>query len=92
MTAIWEPAGDPVTVGYRLYYGPSSGNYVIEIDVGNVTSRRLDLIPGIPYFFVVRAYNAAGVVGPPSNEFAVVGKSNPQTSFSNQLRSNTRRG
>jgi hypothetical protein len=72
VTAIWEPTGDPVTVGYRLYYGPSSGNYVIEIDVGNVTSRRLDLIPGIPYFFVVRAYNAAGVVGPPSNEFAVV--------------------
>ena len=71
VTAVWDRNTDGHTVGYRLYYGPSSGSYSIQIDVGNAVSHPLNLIPGIPHYFIVRAYNAAGVLGASSNEFPV---------------------
>lgn len=71
VTAVWDANTDAVTSGYRLYYGTSPGLYSVEIDVGNVTSHRLDLTPGTMYFFVVRAYNSSGGVGPPSDEAAI---------------------
>jgi fibronectin type III domain protein len=65
------PTGDANTntVGYRLHIGTASGNYSQVIDVGSATTATVsNLISGSSYYFVVTAYNAAGVEGPNSNE------------------------
>jgi hypothetical protein len=71
VTAIWDRNTDEFTVGYRLFYGTSSGVYPVSIDVGNVTTQPLNLIPGSTYFFVVRAYDSRGFLGEPSNEATI---------------------
>jgi hypothetical protein len=63
--------GDPNTntVGYRLHIGTASGNYSRVIDVGSATTAAIsNLISGSTYYFVVSAYNVAGIEGPYSNE------------------------
>jgi Fibronectin type III domain len=55
-------------VGYRLKVGSSSGNYTQTVDVGNSTSGAVALKSGSKYFFVVTAYNQAGIEGGGSNE------------------------
>jgi hypothetical protein len=63
--------GDPNTdtVGYRLHIGATSGNYDQVIDLGSATTATVsNLISGSSYYFVVGAYNAAGVEGPNSDE------------------------
>ena len=68
-SAIWDANTDPHTVGYRVFGGVASGAYTWSVDVGNATSAALPpLSPGSSYYFVVRAYNAAGELGPASNE------------------------
>jgi predicted phage tail protein len=65
----WDANEDPYTVGYRLYGGTASGQYIWSVDVGNTTSASLPPLPaGSTYYFVVRAYNSAGQLGLPSNE------------------------
>jgi hypothetical protein len=71
LLAVWL-AWDPVTAvpvqGYRIYYGPTSGQQTISQDVGNQTTGEVRNIPaGSTTYFVVRAYNAVGESGP-SNE------------------------
>jgi hypothetical protein len=57
------------TAGYRLHIGRASGNYSQIIDLGSATTATVsNLISGSTYYFVVGAYNAAGVEGPHSNE------------------------
>lgn len=68
MTAEWDPNTDPHTAGYRLSIGTSPGVYVAEVDAGAQPRVPLNLPPGNTYYLVVRAYNAAGQFGPPSNE------------------------
>jgi hypothetical protein len=68
-SAIWDANTDPHTVGYRVFGGVASGAYTWSVDVGNATTAALPpLSPGSSYYFVVRAYNAAGELGPASNE------------------------
>lgn len=67
VTAVWDANTDPYTVGYRLYVGTTPNRIDADIDVGNTTSYPIDLPPGRPYYFVVRAYNQAGQLGPASN-------------------------
>jgi hypothetical protein len=56
-------------VGYKLSTGLSSGNYTQVTDLGNTTSVTVPMQKsGSTYFFVVTAYNSAGVIGPSSNE------------------------
>ncbi len=58
--------GTPLTdlKGYKLYYGPSSGNYTGYIDVGDRTSVKLDSIDKLPtsgtLCFAVTAYDTSG--------------------------------
>lgn len=54
--------GTPLTdlAGYKLYYGTSSGNYTVTIDVGNVTTYNLDSFPPGTYYFVLTAYDISG--------------------------------
>lgn len=58
--------------GYKVYYGPSSGNYANSVNVGNVTSYTLNnLAPGT-YYISVTAYDAAGIESGYSNEVSKV--------------------
>src|SRR6516162_10041195 len=66
VTLAWDPSMDPTVVGYRVHYGNSSGNLSQTIDVGNATTATVaNLTPG-EYFFVVTAYNSAGLESAPS--------------------------
>ena len=67
VTLAWDP--DPGVVGYRLHYGTSRGRYTETKDVGNTTRSTVwSLTAGETYYFVVTAYNTAGLESEPSNE------------------------
>ena len=69
VTASWNPNPESDIAGYKLSYGTQSGNYTTTVDVGNVTTWTIStLSPGIRYYFVVRAYNTAGLLSPASAE------------------------
>ena len=69
ITVQWDPDPAPDIAGYRVLYGPSSGNYSEQIDVGNVTDATVsNLTDGGTYFFVVTAYTTVEMESPPSNE------------------------
>jgi hypothetical protein len=68
---LWDANPDPGIVGYRVYYGTSSGNYSQTNDVGNVTGTTVSgLAAGQTYYFVVTDYNTAGLESLPSDEVA----------------------
>jgi hypothetical protein len=55
----WDAATGEV-IGYKIYYGTSSGSYTSSKTVGNVTQyplSNLSLTEGATYYFVVKAYN-----------------------------------
>jgi hypothetical protein len=69
VTAMWNPNPESDIAGYKLLYGTQSGVYSTTIDVGNVTTWTLTTLSlGTRYFFVVRAYNTALLLSPPSAE------------------------
>ena len=73
VTLTWDSnpiTGNPDTdaAGYFFRYGFSSGGETAKVNVGNVTVWTLQLTSGTTYYFVVSAYNQAGVESPPSNE------------------------
>ena len=75
---IWDanPATDGV-IGYRLYYGITSGSYPAMIDTGASTSVTVTgLAEDTTYFVVLTAYNDEGLESPPSEEFQFVSSSN----------------
>jgi len=66
---VWDPSSGEVS-GYRIYYGLAPGSHPNSYDVGNVTEYPLTSLPleeKQTYYFVTRAYNAAGESGD-SNE------------------------
>lgn len=72
VSLAWDTDQSPSTVGYYLYLGTSSGNYTSQIDVGTNTVVTLSgLTPGTLEYFVVRAYTAARLLSPPSNQAVV---------------------
>ena len=71
-TVSWDRNGDGVTAGYMLSYGTQSGSYSTTVDVGNVVSYPVTLVPGNTYYLSVRAYNASREYGPASGEASVV--------------------
>ena len=69
VTLAWDPNTEDDLVGYRLYYGFSSGDYAVTNDVGNVTNASVTLpVEGKTYYFAVMAYNSLGLESGPSNE------------------------
>src|SRR4026208_1637941 len=67
VTLAWDRSTDPNVTGYTLYWGNQSGSYPGSLNVGNVTQAQVSgLTDGMPYYFVVRAYNSAGTLSSPS--------------------------
>src|SRR5262249_46172725 len=71
VTATWNPNPEPNIAGYQFSYGTTSGLYTTTIDVGKVTSTAVTLTDNTTYYFAVRAYNTAGLVGAYSAEAIV---------------------
>jgi hypothetical protein len=64
----WDANVTP-PAGYRILYGTVAGQEATVVDVGNVTTATITgLTSGTAYFFVAKAYDAAGNVSGPSNE------------------------
>ena len=62
---VWNPSSGVVT-GYRIYFGPTVGNYPDFKEVGNVTEYPLSGLPlqeSNTYFIIARAFNSAGESG-----------------------------
>ena len=73
MIVLWDPNTEPDLAGYKVYYGTSSRSYSVVVDVGNVTSFRIDdLTEGVRYFFAVTAYDTAGNESDFSEEVSTV--------------------
>ncbi len=69
----WNRSPDPQVIGYRIYYGTSSGHYLISYPTGNATSNTVaGLTAGVAYFFAVTAYGTNGIESPFSEEINFV--------------------
>lgn len=69
VTLAWDPNVEPAVVGYRLRYGPSSGDHPFQIDAGNATSAKIKgLAFQTVYYAVVTAYTEDGAESEPSRE------------------------
>jgi hypothetical protein len=69
VTLQWDPASDGVTVGYKVFYGLTSGSYTTQIDVGGTNSATVSsLADGTTYYFAIRAYDSTGAMSAPSAE------------------------
>ncbi len=79
VTLTWEPPitnadGTPLTdlAGYRVYFGPGSGNYIYKNNVGDVTICTIGGLTRGTWCFVVTAYDTAGNESDYSNEACIV--------------------
>ena len=67
VSLAWNTSGG--ATGYALYLGPASGSYTQRIDVATNTTVTLSgLVTGMTNYFVVTAYDGAGLESPASNE------------------------
>lgn len=58
ITIAWDANAESDIAGYKLFYGTSSGNYDVVIDVGNSTNHTVaNLEEGTTYYFVATAYD-----------------------------------
>lgn len=46
--------------GYKLYYGTSSGDYTVSVDVGNITGAIINSLEPGNWCFAVTAYDTSG--------------------------------
>jgi hypothetical protein len=57
----WDANSEPNISGYNIYYGKSTRDYDVTLDVGNWTSVTIaDLEDNETYYFAVTAYNTIG--------------------------------
>ena len=69
VTLEWDANSEPNISGYNVYYGKSSGDYHVTLDVGNWTTVTVaDLEDDETYYFAVTAYNTDGYESGYSNE------------------------
>lgn len=46
--------------GYKVYYGTSSGNYSLSVDIGNITGTVISSLESGNWCFAVTAYDTSG--------------------------------
>ena len=69
VTLGWDPNGDPVVVGYKIYYGTASHSYTNVVLVGNTNNGTITgLVAGTSYYFAATSYNGAGAESTFSDE------------------------
>lgn len=69
----WDPSPDASVVGYSIYYGTNSGQYIFHKDLGMQTVAKLpNLQEGQTYYFVITAYDSQHVESTPSAEIAYI--------------------
>ena len=70
VTLQWNANTEPDLAGYRIHWGPVSGQPDQHRDVGNVTTATIDNST-LPFntlvYFTTTAYNSIGLESPPSN-------------------------
>lgn len=71
VTLAWDPSPD-VVAGYNVYVGTASGVFGSPINNHLSTTITLTLNSGQTYYFVVTAYDSAGVESLPSNQATFV--------------------
>jgi len=77
VTLAWNANTDPNIAGYKIYYGTSSRNYDVSLDLGNFTSCTIaDMEEGKSYYFAATAYDIQGNESSFSEEVVFP---NPQT-------------
>ncbi len=54
--------------GYKIYYGPSSGNYTNSVDLGNISSFTIGDLTAGTWCFTTTAYDSLGNESSYSNE------------------------
>ncbi len=83
LTIAWNRNPEPDIAGYVVHWGTQSGVYTSSSNVGNVTTQQVTgLADGTVYYFVVKAYNTAGVMSGYSSE--VSGQSGYSSGVSGQ--------
>ncbi|MBV9009261.1 MAG: fibronectin type III domain-containing protein [Verrucomicrobia bacterium] len=103
VTLAWTGSPSTNVTGYHVWYGVTSGNYTQRLDAGNSTNDTVSgLAPSTSYYFVVKAYDAAGQESAASNEVSfttgastsvsVAAATEPTTTTSNQVKSTARTG
>jgi hypothetical protein len=66
---LWDQNPEPQVIGYKVHIGTQSGTYTQHIDVGPTTAWSFtSAVVGQQYCFVVTAYIAGTLEGPPSSE------------------------
>jgi hypothetical protein len=55
----WDPDTEQVA-GYEVWYGPSSGHYTANLNVGNATTATLQNLSPAVYYITVTAYDSSG--------------------------------
>ena len=80
VTLAWDANPETNLAGYRLQYGTTPGVYPNSIDAGNTTSATVSgLNQGTAYYFVVVAYDSAGLTSPPSAQVGYTVPGDPNT-------------
>jgi len=73
VTIAWDPSEDPDVAGYIVHWGREPGAYIWQTDVMQETTTTItELESGVPYFFVITAYNFDGVESEPSAKVACI--------------------
>ena len=67
----WDAKTEPEIVGYKIYYGVVSTGEVRSIDVGNVTSYKVNGLSPDTYYFCVTAYDFSGRESPCSDAVSI---------------------
>lgn len=84
VTLEWDPSPESDVSGYRLKYGTAKGAYDQSLDVAKVTSASIaSLADDREYYFVVVAYNTAGLVSEHSNEVTLPVAASPLPTYDN---------
>lgn len=69
VTLAWDASPDETVVGYRIYWGPATGNYTNSLTLSNVLTATLtNLTAGATYYLAATAFDAEGLESVFSNE------------------------